>query len=191
MRTGLRFRRLEANPVLDDDWMEYQIVESEPVHIYSVSGILLRTYPEIFGMDIPEYDQKVIRGQVMEQSRESDVAFSKKDLLFAATYQLSEIRLVGRMQIFSMKPQGSWPAPEILARQYDECMESQDLVFALQRASTTREIAENSWDPEIYLLRLRNNIICKNIARVFNLEYRRDLRFGRYHAPKNRQTLFL
>lgn len=186
-----RFRSMDVNPRLDDEWIEYQLVENGPVRIYSVSGTLLREYPDVCETAIPESDREMIYGQVMKQCRESDVAFSKKDLLFAAEYQFSEIRLVGRMFLFSMKPRGAgWPDPEVLARQYDEFMNSPDLVRTIQKASTTREVAENSWDPEMHILRLRNDIICKKIAERFQLEYRKDFYYRSHTQQKKQRALF-
>ena len=90
------FPRLENNPRYDQELLECRIIEREPFRISRPSGTLIREYPDLCELDIPESDRPVIRNQIMEQYRESDVAFSKRDLLLAAEYQFSEVRLIGR-----------------------------------------------------------------------------------------------
>jgi hypothetical protein len=98
------------------DLMECRIVDGAPVGIYSVTGTLLREYHDFCETEVPASDRTVILHQVMIQSRESDVPFSKKDLVFAAEYQLTEARLIGRSFILSLKPgRAGWPEPGILA----------------------------------------------------------------------------
>lgn len=168
------FPRQENNPRYDQDLMECRIVERDPVRIYSASGSLLREYPDVCELGIPESDRPVIHHQVMEQHRESDVAFSKTDLLLAAEYQFSEMRLIGRSYLFSVKPSGrNWPEPEDLARHYDEILNHPDLILLLERMSTSRELVENSWDPDIEILQIRNDLICKLIAAVYGLDYQK------------------
>ncbi|WP_292349877.1 hypothetical protein [Methanoregula sp. PtaU1.Bin006] len=113
------------------------------------------------------------------------MAFSKKDLLFAAEYQFSEIRLIGRSYIFSLKTTDrNWPDPESLARQYDEIDNSTDLVDLLERIRNSPELLENSWDPEVDILQIRSDIICKKIAGIFHLDYCKAPYVGCYVFPK-------
>jgi hypothetical protein len=172
--------------------MECRIIEREPVGIYSATGTLLREYHDFCEIEVPASDRPVIRHQVMIQSRESDVPFSKKDLVFAAEYQLSEARLVGRSFIFSIKPGGEgWPEPEILARRYDEFLNSPTLSRMLEKISDSPILRKYSWDPEIDLLQARNDIVCKKIAEVFDLDYRQNPFAGCYLPPGHRRAPFL
>jgi hypothetical protein len=171
----------------EQELAECRLVEGDPVRIYSASGTLLREYPFFCEIEIPESDRAIIRNQVMIQAHESDVSFSKKDLLFAAEYRFSEIRLIGRSYIFSMKPAvGSWPDPVTLARQYDEIDTSANLVSLLEGIRNSPELFENSWDPEVDLLKIRSDIICKKIAEIFHLEYRKVPYAGCYVPPEKR-----
>lgn len=181
------FRKPENILRYERELTECRLVEQDPVRIYSVSGNLLREYPDFCEIDIPESDRPVIRHQIMIQCHESDVAFSKKDLLFAAEYQFSETRLVGRSYIFSMKPTDEgWPDPVVLARQYDEIDNSADLVSLLETIRNSPELTENSWDSEVDLLKIRTDIICKKIADAFHLEYCKAPFAGCYMHPKKR-----
>ena len=178
------FPRQENNPRYDQDLMECRIVERDPVRIYSASGSLLREYPGLCELEIPESDRPVIHHQVMEQHRESDVAFSKTDLLLAAEYQFSEMRLIGRSYLFSVKPSGrNWPEPEDLARHYDEILNHPDLILLLERMSTSRELVENSWDPDVEILQIRNDIICRIISAVYGLDYQKTEYACPYPSP--------
>ena len=178
------FPRQENNPRYEEDVMECRIVERDPVRIYSASGTLLREYPGLCELEIPESDRPVICHQVMEQYRESDVAFSKTDLLLAAEYQFSEVRLIGRSYLFSVKPDKKWPEPSDLARYYDEILNHPDLILLVERISNSPELVENSWDPAIEILQIRNDIICKIIAAVHGLEYQKTPCAGRYPSPE-------
>jgi len=181
------FQRPENILRYEQELTECRLVEGEPVRIYSGSGNLLREYPDFCEIEIPEPDRRIIRDQIMVQCHESDVAFSKKDLLFAAEYQLSEIRLIGRTFIFSIKPTDmGWPDPAIFARQYDEIDTGADLVNLLEGIRNSPELRENSWDPEVDILKIRSDIICKKIAGIFHLDYRKSSYIGCYLYPKKR-----
>jgi hypothetical protein len=181
------FRRSENILRYEQELTECRLVKREPVRIYSVSGTLLREYPDFCEIDIPESDRVVIRHQIMIQCHESDVAFSKKDLLFASEYQLFEIRLIGRSSIFSMKPHNRvWPDPRVLAMYYDEIDTSADLISRLEETKNSPALAKNSWDPEVDILIIRSDCICKKISEIFHLDYRKAPFLGCYNYPKKR-----
>ena len=175
----------EKSPREEQEQREYRITERDPVRIYSRLGKLLREYPSLYEITIPESDRPVILYQVMVQHRESDVAFSKQDLVLAAEYKFSELRLIGRSFIFSMKPsEKGWPRPEQLARIYDEIQNSPALTLLLEKYSNSPELMNNSWDPDVDILQVRNDIICKKIATTCGLEYRRTTFSGSYPDSK-------
>jgi hypothetical protein len=171
--------------------MECRIVDGAPVGIYSVTGTLLREYHDFCETEVPASDRTVILHQVMIQSRESDVPFSKKDLVFAAEYQLTEARLIGRSFILSLKPgRAGWPEPGILARRCDECTNNPELFRMLERIGNSPTLEKYSWDPEIDLLQARNDTVCKKIAEHFDLDYRQTPLAGCYLPPGNRRAHF-
>jgi hypothetical protein len=179
------FQRPEGILENEQELTECRLVERDPIRIYSTSGTLLREYPDFCEIDVPVADRQVISHQVMIQGRESDVAFLKKDLLFAAEYQFSEIRLIGRSFIFSIKSlDRSWPDPAILAEEYEGIEKSSDLAGLLEKIRNSPQLRENSWDPEIDLIQIRSDIICKKIADIFSLDYRKAPYVGCYIYPK-------
>jgi hypothetical protein len=169
-----RFAVRKKIPRHEQEQTEYRITERDPVRIYSCSGTLLREYPTLCELVIPECDRGIILYQVMVQCRESDVAFSKQDLLLAAEYQFSEVRLIGRSYLFTLKPsEKNWPEPERLAQFYDEIQNNPGLTLLLEKFSTSPELLDTSWDPEVDIIQVRNDIICKKIAVTCGLDYRR------------------
>jgi hypothetical protein len=176
----------EKDPREEQEQREYRITEREPVRIYSVSGKILREYPSLYEIAIPESDRPVILHQVMVQHRASDVAFSKQDLVLAAEYQFSEVRLIGRSFLFSVKPSGKgWPNPERLARHYDEIQNNPSLTLLLEKYSNSPELMDHSWDPDVDILQVRNDIICKKIAATCGLDYHRTSCTGTHpHSKK-------
>src|SRR5208337_234922 len=179
------FQRPENILRYEQELLECKLVDEDPVRIYSTSGELLREYPFFCEIEIPESDRQVIRQQIMIQCHESDVSFTKKDLQFAAEYRFSEIRLIGRSYIYSMKTlDRDWPDPGILGRKYDEIDTSADLVDTLERIRNSPDLRENSWDPEVDVLKIRNDMICKKIADAFCLDYRKSTFIGCCLHPK-------
>ncbi len=169
----------EKDPREEHEQREYRITEREPVRIFSGSGTLLREYPSLYEIAIPESDRQVILYQIMVQNRESDVAFSKQDLVLAAEYQFSEFRLIGRSFLFSVKPsEKGWPNPGRLARHYDEIQKNPSLTLLLEKYSNSPELMNHSWDPDVDILQVRNDIICKKIAATCGLVYRRTSCIG-------------
>ena len=183
MADGLQFRKPDATRYAQD-LDECILVEGEPIRIYAVTGGLLREYRDFCRKEIPESDRFIISGQVMIQWRESDVAFSKKDLMTAARFRFAEIRLIGRSIIFTLKPaNGSWPDPDFLSQKYEEIQRSTALADRLAQADS-RKFRETSWDPEVDLLKLRNDFICSEISRIFPMEYRKTPYTGCYLPPE-------
>ena len=184
MGDALKFPVPEENPRDEQELTECRLIEPEPASIYSVTGTLLRQYPGFCEIEIPDSDRTVISSQIMIQHRESDVTFTKKDLLFAARYQLSEIRLTGRSFAFSLRPgKAGWPDPEILARRYDEFLDSPEIAGILRRVSGTALVANHSWDPEVDILQVRNDSICNKIAALFHLDYQKTLLTDAFPLP--------
>jgi hypothetical protein len=176
----------------EPDVMEDRLVEGDPVRIYSASGTLLREYPDFYETVVPDSDCREIRRQIMIQWRETDIAFTKRDLQFAARYDLSEARIIGRTYLFSMKPKDKgWPCPDILGRRYDELMTQPDLVTLLKKIRKSPVLLEYSWDPEVDLLQVRNDAICSGIADSFSLDYRKTLYTGCFNPPRKLHPPFV
>ena len=86
--------------------------------------------------------------------------------------------------MFSVKPpEKNWPEPENLARQYDEILNHPDLILLLERISNSPEIVENSWDPDIEIFQIRNDIVCKILSAVYGLDYQKTPYAGPSPAP--------
>ena len=151
---------------------EYRLIEGERAQIRSTTGKLLREYSGFYETEIPEEDWAVIEGQVLIHYHINDTAFSKKDLIIAATFNLLEIRVISRSMIFSMKRRGKiWPDPHTLAKIYDRFEQDSRLVDTVELIGTSREFQETSWDPELDLLKIRTGYISRQIAKECGLVF--------------------
>ena len=172
MESGFVCREPVATLDSEHELAEYRLIEGERAQIWSTDGVLLREYSGFYEPGIPEEDWPVIYGQVLVHYHVNDTAFSKNDLIIAATFNLSEIRVISRSMVFSMKRQGTrWPDHEKLAELYDRCERDSRLVNTIEMTETSPAFLESSWDPELDLLKIRTVCISRHIAKECGLEF--------------------
>ncbi|HUH79044.1 MAG TPA: hypothetical protein VLY83_04025 [Methanoregula sp.] len=189
MEEDLVLRQLPDSPDSDHELTEYRLIEGERAQIYSTDGTLLREYSGFYEAEIPKEDWPVVGGQVLVHYHVNDTAFSKKDLVTAARFNLLEIRVISRSMVFSMKRRGkAWPDPRTLAARYDRLENDSRLTDAIEMIETSPEFLKNSWDPELDLLKIRTGYISRQLAKEFGLIFharrlRRVAAAGRRYQP--------
>ena len=167
-------------PVLRFERTIRYLTDTEITGIFSPEGDHILTLHAVdtgvgFFTVIPVEMREQIRGCILTHNHPSGRSFTRRDLEEASFFSLTEIRVVGRYGVYSMKPGGKeWPAPQVIADCFTSIGDGPNFQAEIDNFSFRNDRFRDAEGHPPGIERIRSDFLCERVAAALNLNYRRS-----------------